>query len=464
MLGAHYGRGMSAVDMKVLIVAEHASERFGGEAARPLHYFRVLRSWGVDTCMVVHARTREELVTLFPDDIERIHFVPDTHVHRLLWRCGRRLPHQLALYTSGLISHLFTQLIQRRIVKTLVTQHQIDVVHEPTPVSPKLPSLIYDVGAPVVIGPLNGGMEYPPAFRGRAGRLSPVGVPVGRRLSAVVNRLIPGKLRAATVIVANDRTRDALPKGVRGRVVELTPNAVDLSNWKPRAGSDTSPVGPTHFVFLGRLVDVKGVDLLLEAFKPVAEKCDARLEIVGDGPVRRDLEARSCRLGLTKRVSFSGWLSPSDSAARLQLADVLVFPSLRDCGGAVVLEAMAAGLPVIATNWGGPADYVKGNCGILVEPASRQSFVDGLSCAMLKVARSGELRRQMGRAGRKEAVEHCSWEARVEQLLAIYGETIQRARGSASRESSHPVWLRRRSATSQQRLSGSPTARQTWSP
>jgi glycosyltransferase involved in cell wall biosynthesis len=108
----------------------------------------------------------------------------------------------------------------------------------------------------------------------------------------------------------------------------------------------------------------------------------------------------------------------------MQQAHAMVFPSLREPGGAVVLEAMAVGLPVIATNWGGPADYMDSTCGILVEPASREGFVKGLTDAMLKLAQSPELRQSMGCAGRERVRQHFDWERKVDRILEIYQQTI----------------------------------------
>jgi hypothetical protein len=70
-------------------------------------------------------------------------------------------------FTFGLLSHLYTQVLQRRIVRRLVSEHQIDVVHEPTPVSATFPSLMFGLGAPVAMGPLNTAVKFPLAFRSR---------------------------------------------------------------------------------------------------------------------------------------------------------------------------------------------------------------------------------------------------------------------------------------------------------
>jgi glycosyltransferase involved in cell wall biosynthesis len=409
--------------MRVVIVAEHASTQYGGEAFLPLHYFRLLRARNIEAWLVVHARTQAELQMLFPEDCDRMHFVADTWLHQLLYHCGLLLPRRVAEATTGLISHLYTQIIQRRLVRRLVFEHKIDIVHEPIPVSPKYPSLMFAVGASVVIGPLNGDMEFPLAFRFRQSRLVELTVTLSRRFSDLLNRLLPGKLKAQTLLVANERTRQALPTGVRGKVIELVENGVDLSVWRSLALVPKEPNKRVHFVFVGRLLDWKAVDLLLEAFQPVAAKTGAILEIIGDGVRRRALEAQTVALGLTSRVVFTGWLSQEQCAVKLQQADGLVLPSLLECGGAVVLEAMAMGLPVIATNWGGPADYVDSACGILIEPTSREALVNGLSEAMLKLTQSPDLRQRMGRAGQERVRQYFDWERKIDRIIEIYQQT-----------------------------------------
>lgn len=418
---------MEPSNLRVLIVAEHASAKFGGEAFLPVHYFRLFRSRNIETWLVVHARTQAELEKLFPDERDRFHFIPDTWLHRLLWQWGRRLPQRVAELTTGSIMHLLTQVVQRRMVCRLVREHNIDIVHEPIPVSPKVPSLMFSVGAPVVIGPMNGGMEYPPAFPHYQGRLATVLVSQGRRFSNLFNRLLPGKLKAETLLVANERTKQALPAGVRGKVIELVENGVDLSVWNARDLAAKQPNETVRFVFVGRLVDWKAVDLLLEAFKPVADQTNAVLEIIGDGVERPALQAQATQLGLESNVIFAGWLSQDKCAVKLQQADALVLPSLYECGGAVVLEAMAMGLPAIATKWGGPADYLDATCGILVEPASREALIEGLTEAMLKLAQSPELRQQMGMAGQERIRQHFDWERKADQMLEIYRQTLATA-------------------------------------
>jgi glycosyltransferase involved in cell wall biosynthesis len=410
--------------MRILIVASNASRRFGGEAFIPLNYFRLLRRRSMDVRLVVHARNRPELTALFPDDLDRLCFVDDTSLHKKLNRFGQILPRRLADATTGFIIHLTTQLAQRRIIRELVKAHAIDVVHEPIPVSPKAPSLMWGLGAAVVIGPLNGGMGYPEAFRRERNFISELALDSGRALANFVNLLLPGKRRADVVLVANRRTQEALPTGIAGQVIELVENGVDLSIWKRRS-IDRSTSDTVRFVFVGRLIDWKAIDIVLAAMHRLKGQLRVSFEIIGDGPMRETWQDLSNQLGLGANVQFTQWLSQEECALRLQQADVFVLPSLFECGGAVVLEAMAMGLPVIATAWGGPTDYLDQSCGILVKPDSRESLIAGFASAMTMLIQSPALRERLGQAGFARARTEFDWERKVDRITDLYELAIK---------------------------------------
>jgi glycosyltransferase involved in cell wall biosynthesis len=406
--------------MRICIVAEHASYRFGGEAVLPLHYFSKLRARGVEAWLVVHARTRPELEALFPADKDRLRFVEDAWFHKLLLRLSGLLSRRVAAATVGLFSQLITQWLARRIVLRLIKQESIDAIHQPIPVSPRFPSLMAYLGLPVIIGPMNGGMEYPPAFRQIESLPSRISIFAGRSLSSLVNSILPGKKLASVLLVANRRTRLALPPCARGRVIEIVENGVDLENWssppsclKPATGNP----GVARFVFMGRLVDWKCLDIAIEALCQVP---NAQLEVMGDGPMRNNWEQLAVKLGVSSRVVFVGWMPQKDCASRLHSAAALVLPSIYECGGAVVLEAMAAGLPVIATRWGGPADYLDSSCGFLVEPNSREALVEGIAQAMRQIADAPELGRSLGRNGSERVRKHFDWDKKIDSIIDIY--------------------------------------------
>ena len=429
-------------DLRVLIATEHASANFGGEAVLPLHYFRILQKRGIPVWLVTHSRTRDELSRLFPGS-DRVVYIEDTALHRVLWRVGKILPDRVAGFTTGFVSRLSTQLSQRRVVRRLVREHGISVVHQPMPVSPREPSMLFGFGVPVVIGPMNGGMDYPPGFRGNIGWLERTFIRLGRASSGVMNRLMPGKRRAAALLVANQRTRDALPASVSSHVFELVENGVDLSLWRAPETQAAREEKAVTFAFMGRLVDWKAVDLLLHAFDKARRQANMRLWILGDGPERPRLESLAADLSLpapgtgeSGSVHFAGWLNQAACAVRLREADCLVLPSLLECGGAVVLEAMSMGKPVIATAWGGPLDYLDPTCGVLVPPDSREDHIEGFAKAMVEMARDPLTRERMGERGLAKVHAEYDWELKVDCILSLYRDAILRSRPAPRADSS----------------------------
>lgn len=407
--------------LRVCIVAENASFRFGGEASLPLHYFSRLRARGIEAWLIIHGRTQRELEALYPAEQDRIQYIPDRWYHKLIWRLSSPLPRRIAEATLGMLMILINQIIQRNMVKLLIRQHCVNIVHQPIPVSPKAPSFIAGLGVPVIIGPMNGGMDYPAAFRRDESLFTRAVVAVGRVSAKVINRIIAGKIHASVLLVANERTRLALPSCARGKIIEIPENGVDLAIWSLPVKPDPAGV-PARFIFIGRLVDWKRLDFVLHA---LVDFPDAKLDVIGDGPMRNAWAAQAESLGVASRVSWLGWLPQPECARYLRGATALLLPSIYECGGAVVLEAMACGIPVVATAWGGPAEYVDENCGILIDPSNSDMIIKGFVDASRKLAANPALRAKLGSAGR-ERVELCfDWNRKIDRILEIYRECIR---------------------------------------
>jgi glycosyltransferase involved in cell wall biosynthesis len=402
---------------RVLIVAENASMRQGGESSLAMHWFLELLKEDVDVHLLVHVRSKPELDQSVSRFASRIHYVPEVLLQKICWNLGKALPAHVGTFTSGWLVHLVTQFVQRRAARRLIEQYKIDIVHEPTPVTPRLPSMMYGLGVPVVIGPMNGNMTYPPGFRSRS-FLERAFVPVARSFADLANYLIPGKRQAAVLLVANERTRLALPSGCTGKVGILCENGVEPDLWRCPDDLPARPVDGLRLAFLGRLEGWKA-GMLLDVFAEVKKQTpSAELWIIGDGPERPRLQRQAEALGLCGGVTFHGWAAPEECPRLLSQCDVFLYPSVFDCGGAAVLEAMSLGLTVVALNWGGPGDYLASGGGVLVEPVGRRQSVAELANAVRSLTPSK--RRELGEAAQREIADHYTWPAKVRQILGVY--------------------------------------------
>jgi glycosyltransferase involved in cell wall biosynthesis len=243
-----------------------------------------------------------------------------------------------------------------------------------------------------------------------------------RQAARWTDRIITLTDRGATEHIARGIGRAdqyvAVPSGVP--TAELRATAPARSEARARLGLE-----PDAFVVvgLGRLVPIKGFDLLVRALPAVVARIpSARVLLVGDGAERRHLEALAAALGVTERLRLTGELM--DVTTPLAAADVLAVPSRNEGMGRVIVEGMAIGIPVVATAVGGIPDVVTdGECGRLVEPDD----VDALAAALIELGRDDALRRKLGEAGERRA-EAFSAPVASAKLLAVYA-ALARAKG-----------------------------------
>jgi glycosyltransferase involved in cell wall biosynthesis len=179
------------------------------------------------------------------------------------------------------------------------------------------------------------------------------------------------------------------------------------------------------FVHVGRFAAVKNHEMLVAAFAQLVgqQPLPTELWLVGDGELREAVQHQVRALGIESRVRFLG--VRSDIPDLLRAADVFVFPSRWEGNPLSVMEAMAAGLPVVATAVGGVPELVEdGASGILVP----NEDLHGLVAAMQRMAQNPDLREQMGRAARCRAVERFDIRQTVRAYEALYEEILQRQR------------------------------------
>jgi phosphatidylinositol alpha-1,6-mannosyltransferase len=255
-----------------------------------------------------------------------------------------------------------------------------------------------------------------------------------------LNRIIEKRVVEASdrVVVGSEFGKRQLEAelGVRTDHVCVVPYGVDAGfapgsprpDLRERYGLRGHPV----VLFFGGLKPRKNLFFLLTVWAPVAALTpEARLVIAGGGPLRPDLERHARRLGLEGRVVFTGYVPEVEKAAHFCLADVFLFPSAMEGFGFSVVEAMSAGVPVVASDRGSIPELVaEGQSGFVCDPSAPDRFVERL----LLLLGDAALREKFGAAGRERADRLFRWEACVDGTRRVYEETLEawRRRGGGS--------------------------------
>jgi len=210
-----------------------------------------------------------------------------------------------------------------------------------------------------------------------------------------------------------------IPFGATVEVVEQTP---------PRPAATGRPF---TVLFVGRLVERKGVSVLLDAIQRLRPQRDVRLEIVGDGPLRHGLERHAAELDLGEAVRFRGLVDDEQLARRYVECDAFVLPAVIDSKGdteglgVVLLEALAHGRPVIASAVGGITDIVRDSETGLLVPAGE---ADALAAAIQRLVDSPALAQELANRGQRHVIENFSWTGITRRLVSLYTEVATSGR------------------------------------
>jgi phosphatidyl-myo-inositol dimannoside synthase len=249
---------------------------------------------------------------------------------------------------------------------------------------------------------------------------------IHRLLSPLIRRIWRG---AEEVVAKSEREIEMIHAVDPDLSCLLIPNGVDVSAFK--SNQAMTEASTLRILCVGRLIERKGQHHLIEAVKRLTdEEIDVRLDLVGTGDTRPANEAQAARLGLADRVRFLGYVQREEIAEYYAAAHVFVLPSYNEGMSVALLEAMAAGLPVIVTPTGGTAELVSsGLNGFIVNWGD----VDDLARHLRKLAHDRSLVRQMGKESRIRA-ERCPWRV----VADCYFEVLERLSTSCSPEKSTP--------------------------
>jgi len=314
-----------------------------------------------------------------------------------------------------------------RQLRSRILAGEFDIVLRLVPMSPSLPSpfafFLRKGPIPFVIGPLNGGLPWPPGFSQ---------LDKQRQWTAGLRniyRILPfarSTYRYATAIIAASSQTYSEFAQYRDKLFFVPEPGIGRS-----VCSDDSR-GPGRsakldLLFVGGLVPRKACDLALRAAATLLRNDLAHFTVVGDGPERKTIEELARSLGVEKAVSFCGWISQADVLSRMRSADVFLFPTLRDNGGGVVFEALASGAVPVVVDFGGPGDIVHPDVGYKVPLTSESDIVSRMEKILADLAINRDLLSRLRRQGMIYARECLTWDAKAQRTSQVLNWAVGRA-------------------------------------
>jgi glycosyltransferase involved in cell wall biosynthesis len=415
--------------LRILVIAEACNPTWTSVPLVGYNFTRALAGRDdLDLTVVSHVNNRPAIQADPLNDLARVHFIDNEWIARPLYRLstllrgGEKLSWTINTAMAWPSYMVFERAVYHRFGHDLEAG-RFDLIHRITPLTPTMGSPLASMTrVPMVIGPLNGGLPWPKEYPELRSQEREWLVPLRKAY-----RLLPfynsTYRRLAAVIAGSRHTATETPAFFRGQRFYLPENGVDPARF-PLASAWPEPKGRFRFISVGRLVPYKGLDLTLEAMGQSTTLKQCELVVVGEGPQQPELEAIIRKYGLESNVQLLGWVDQSRLARELGQAQAFVFPSLREFGGGVVLEALSSGLPALIVDYGGPAELVTSDCGVLLPMKPRQEFVPLLRQAMEALATDPARCRAMGQAACQHIRQHFVWTAKAERIVEFYRKIL----------------------------------------
>jgi phosphatidyl-myo-inositol alpha-mannosyltransferase len=294
--------------------------------------------------------------------------------------------------------------------RDLLAEHRFDVLHFHEPLVPFLSPTVLDQSDTVNIATFHAFGGFSPSYW------------VGRRFAGQLASKLHGR------IAVSGAARHFISRYFPGDY-QIIPNGVDLERFTGADPFEELRDGTINILFVGRFEERKGLIHLLKAYHRLRKRhVDARLLVVGTGPKAREYR-RFVGLRTIRDVEWLGPVSDDDKARYFASADIFCSPATgQESFGIVLLEAMAAGVPIVASDIHGYKNVLqRGVQGLLVEPRNQR----GLAAALYTMSQDPELRNRMGEAGRLRAPEF-SWDRVTERIVDFYYEVRDRALASGT--------------------------------
>ncbi len=312
---------------------------------------------------------------------------------------GRRSVHQAG--PRAMLEYLWRA---RPVAERLLAENRYHLLHYFFSVPTGLMSLAFRSGVPYLVS-LRGG-DVPGYNVGEMQAFHTLLKPLNRRVWR----------RARAVTSVSDHLADAVRHIEPGLEVTVIPNGVDVELFQPPPARDATR-SPVQLLCVARLIECKGLQYLLRCLADLEADRPFRLTVIGSGSYLPALERQAEALSLGERVELAGVVAHEELPRRYAGADVFVLPSYGDASPQTVTEAMACGLPVVATRDSGVRQYVEhGANGFLVNPRD----AGALAAPLKRLIEDPDLRRRMGEASAERARENFTWRVMARRFADLY--------------------------------------------
>jgi glycogen synthase len=410
--------------LKVLVIAEAANPEWVSVPLIGWSLAKALRDVA-DVHVVTQVRNKDAIERAGWIEGQDFTAIDSEALARPVWKIGSLLragegKGWTALQAVSAASYpYFEHLVWKRF-GTRIQAGEFDIVHRVTPLSPTISSRIAtkckNAGVPFVMGPLNGGVPWPAGFDAERRQER-------EWLSYVRDayKLLPGRgktLKAASaILVGSGYTQSEIPDAAQQKTFYIPENGIDPTKFT-QVAEDFS--GPLKACFVGRLVPYKGLDMLISAAQGLLNNRKMTLDVIGDGPARAALEAQAQDLGIADKITFHGWVEHKDIYRVLSACNLLSFPSIREFGGGVVLEAMAVGVPALVVDYAGPGELVNDRVGFKVPLGTREQIIASLTEKLQELAADPTVLKPLGENAKDYVQSHFTWSQKAAQILDIY--------------------------------------------
>ena len=407
--------------MRVLILADTCNPEGGSGGLTSFHTIRALGDH-VDTVVATHVRNRSVLERIGIGKCEIV-YLDNEYIAAPMYRAANLLRggHTVAWTTSVAMNYLpylaFEREAWRKFRGELKAGH-FDIVHRINPMSPTLPSPMATWSPrPFVIGPLNGGLKWPAGFTAELVR--------EREFLTYVRsayRFLPysrtAYRKAGAILAAFDHTINDLKLSDNSRVFNIFEVGFDPELFSSPA--QRQPGQQITFLFVGRLVPYKCADIAVTAFASEPKLRQHRLRIIGEGPERGRLEQTIREHHLENCVTLVGKVTQAEVGEEMRRADVFAFPSIRELGAGVVVEAMASAMACVVVDYGAPGTLIGTDRGISIPLGTKEDMIRTFSRALIQLTESPDTITSYGQAAYKYAMAHLTWDAKAQDIVEIY--------------------------------------------